>query len=220
MDPIAIVDILILAGLAGFILFRLWSVLGTRTGQERPAERPESAARPGIPPVPANDKATVTPIRPAQSYPAAAARGLADIEAAYPAFNAEDFLNGAAAAHERVLQAFADGDREELRMLLDTDIFAAFDAAITEREAKGWTTSAVMVKQNAPQIMWAALKGRSAEIGLRYENEIIQFSKNAAGEIVDGSDTVVKLVVDRWTWAHDVKSPDPNWKLEDAESGD
>lgn len=220
---IEIVDILILAAIAGFILFRLWSVLGTRTGNERtPESRASDRVRPTAPatPTPANDKGVVTPLRPTPGFPTAAARGLEEIGAADRNFSPEEFLEGAAAAHERIVEAFAAGDRAELRSLLGDDVYKAFEGAITEREAKGWKASTVFVKSAAPQIVWAALKGRSAEIGVRYDSELIQYARNAAGEVVDGSETAVRRVIDRWTWVRNVKSGDPNWKLEDTDSGD
>jgi predicted lipid-binding transport protein (Tim44 family) len=220
---IEIVDILILAAIAGFILFRLWSVLGTRTGGERsPDRRAPDGVRPPAPatPTPANDKGVVTPLRPAPGFPTAAAKGIEEISAVDRSFTAEGFLEGAAAAHERIVEAFAAGDRTELRMLLGDDVYQAFDGAIRERETKGLKASSVFVKSATPQIVWAALKGRSAEIGVRYDTELIQYSKNAAGEIVEGSETAVKRVIDRWTWVRNLKSGDPNWKLEDTDSGD
>jgi len=220
---IEIVDILILAAIAGFILFRLWSVLGTRTGSERtPERRAPEGVRPPAPatPTPANDKGVVTPLRPVLALPIAAAKGIEEISAVDRNFTPEAFLEGALAAHERIVESFAAGDRTELRALLGDEVYQAFDGAIRDREAKGLKASAVYVKSAPPQIVWAALKGRSAEIGVRYDTELIQYSKNAAGEIVEGSETSVKRVIDRWTWVRNVKSGDPNWKLEDTDSGD
>jgi predicted lipid-binding transport protein (Tim44 family) len=225
MDTIAIVEILVLAAVAGVILYRLWTVLGTRTGSERSPERPasEPPRRPGAPaaPAPANDKGVIPfPARPSFNVPAAAQKGVADIAAVDRNFEPESFVQGALQAHERIVECFAAGDREELRMLLGSEVYKAFDAAIADRESKGLTASTVFVKQSTPQIVWAALKGRSAEVGVRYESELIQFSKDAQGEIVEGSDTYVKKVIDRWTWVRDVKSSDPNWKLEDTNPDD
>lgn len=223
MDTIAIFDILLLAAIAGFILFRLWSVLGTRTGHERsPDSPPVDARRTGGPaPAAANDAGKVVPLpRSAPNYPAAAARGIADIEAADRSFSADGFMGGAAAAHEMVIEAFAAGDRTTLRPLLGDEVYAAFDGAIRDREAKGLKATTVVVKQNAPAIVSAALKGRTAELYLRYESELIQFSKTAAGEVAEGSESAVNRVIDRWTWARDVKSSDPNWKLVDTASDD
>lgn len=225
MTTIELFDIILLAAIAGFFVFRLWSVLGTRTGSERSPETTNGDAktRPsGAPaaPLPANDKGPAPVARPALALPAAVQRGVAEIAAADRSFDAEGFLQGALAAHERVVDAFAAGDRAELKMLLGPEVYAAFDRAIGERERAGLTASSVFVKQAAPQMVAASLKGRNAEIDIRYESELIQFSKNAAGEIVEGSESAVKRIVDRWTWLRDVRSGDPNWKLVDTDYGD
>lgn len=220
MDTIAIFDILLLAAIAGFILFRLWSVLGTRTGHERSPESRAADAQARRVPAAANEAGAAPLVRSTANVPAAAARGIADIEAADRSFSADGFMAGAAAAQEMVIEAFAAGDRAALRPLLGDEVYAAFDAVIGGRERQGVKATTVVVKQAAPQIVWAALKGRSAELGVRYESELIQFSKNASGQLIDGSESVVNKVIDRWTWARDVKSSDPNWKLVDTESGD
>ncbi|BCW87057.1 hypothetical protein sos41_01830 [Alphaproteobacteria bacterium SO-S41] len=225
MDTIEIFDILLLAAIAGFILFRLWSVLGTRTGSERSPETQNAdapARRTGGPsaPLPANDKGPAPIARPTLSLPAPVQRGVAEISAADRSFDAEGFMRGALAAHERVVECFAAGDRAELKQLLGPEVYAAFDGAITARQTGGLTATSVFVKQETPQLVSAALKGRSAEIGVRYESEIIQFSKNAAGDVVEGSESAVKRVIDRWTWVRDVKSGDPNWKLADTDYED
>lgn len=225
MDTIELFDILLLAAIAGFILFRLWSVLGTRTGSERSPETPSAdGRRPGGAPaasVPANDKGPI-PVPRASSLvlPPAVQRGVAEIVAVDRSFDVEGFMRGALAAHERVVECFAAGDRTELKQLLGTEVYTAFDSALRAREAAGLTATSVFVKQETPQLVSAVLKGRSAEIGVRYESEIIQFSKNAAGEVVEGSESQVRRLIDRWTWVRDVKSGDPNWKLADTDYGD
>lgn len=218
MGTMEYIDILLFAAVAGIILFRLWSVLGTRTGHEPP---PEAAPRraPNAP-SPSADAGPVIAPRPMPNYPAAAARGLADIAGVTRNFDPDSFMQGAAMAHERVIEAFAAGDREELKMMLGDEVYAAFDHAIAAREARGLTAHTVVVKTGTPQLIAAALKGRMAEIDVRYEDELIQYSRNAAGETVEGSESAVKRVVDRWTWVRDTRSADPNWKLADTDYGD
>lgn len=223
MTTIELFDLILLAAIAGFFVFRLWSVLGTRTGHERSPETGETKGRPaGAPaaPLPANDKGPAPAIRPALALPPAVQRGVAEIIAADRSFDAEGFLKGALMAHERVVEAFASGDRAELKALLGPEVYAAFDGALASRERAGLTAHSVFVKQMPAQMVAAALKGRNAEIDVRYESEMIQFSKNAAGEVVEGSESAVKRVVDRWTWLRDVRAGDPNWKLVDTDHGD
>jgi len=213
------IDILLFGAVAGIILFRLWSVLGTRTGHEAPPAEAEARRAPTAP-APAADNAPVIAPRPLPNYPAAAARGLADIAGVTRNFDPESFMAGAAMAHERVIEAFAAGDRDELKMMLGDEVYAAFDRAIAAREARGLVASTVVVKAGTPQMVSAALKGRMAEIDVRYEDELIQFSRNAAGETVEGSESAVKRVTDRWTWVRDTRASDPNWKLADTDYGD
>ncbi len=214
-----IIDLLLFGAVAGVILFRLWSVLGTRTGHEAPPAEAEPRRTPNAPASAAGQPPVIAP-RPLPNYPAAAARGLADIAGVDRSFDPEAFMAGAAAAHERVIEAFAAGDRQELRMILGDEVYAAFDGAIAAREAKGLTATTVFVKEATPQLISAALKGRIAEIDVRYESELIQYSRNAAGETVEGSESAVNRVTDRWTWVRDTRAADPNWKLADTDYGD
>lgn len=219
MNAMEFIDILLFGAVAGVILFRLWSVLGTRTGHQAPPAEVEARRAPNAP-APAAENSPVMAPRPLPNYPAAAARGLADIAGVDRNFEPEAFMAGAAMAHERVIEAFAAGDRDELKMMLGDEVYAAFDRAIAAREARGLTATTVVVKAGTPQMVSAALKGRMAEIGVRYEDELIQYSRNAAGETVEGSESVVKRVTDRWTWVRDTRSADPNWKLADTDYGD
>lgn len=212
-------DLLLFGAVAGIILFRLWSVLGTRTGHEAPPPEAEPRRTPNAP-APATDRPTVIAPRPMPNFPAAAARGLADIANVDRNFDPEAFMAGAAMAHERVIEAFAAGDRNELKMMLGDEVYAAFDAALSAREAQGLTASTVIVKSGTPQLVSAGLRGSIAEIGVRYESELIQYSRNAAGETVEGSESAVNRVTDRWTWVRDTRNPDPNWKLADTDYGD
>lgn len=219
MNAMEFIDILLFGGLAGIILFRLWSVLGTRTGHEAPPPEAQPRRAPAGP-TPGAEQGPVIAPRPLPNFPAAAARGLADIAGVDRNFDPEAFMGGAAMAHERVIEAFAAGDREELKMMLGDEVYAAFDRAIAQREARGLTATTVIVKAGTPQLISAALKGRMAEIDVRYENELIQYSRNAAGETVEGSESAVRQVTDRWTWVRDTRSNDPNWKLADTDYGD
>lgn len=214
------IDILLFGAVAGIILFRLWSVLGTRTGHETPPPEAEPRRTPYAPTPAADDRPTAITPRPMANFPAATARGLADIAGVDRNFDPEAFMGGAAMAHERVIEAFAAGDREELKMMLGDEVYAAFDRAIAAREARGLTATTVVVKAATPQLVSAGLKGRMAEIDVRYESELIQYSRNAAGETVEGSESVVQRVTDRWTWVRDTRNPDPNWKLADTDYGD
>lgn len=215
MDSFAFFDIILLAAIAGFVLFRLWSVLGQRTGHER---TPDEAAG-DVAPAPATPVPVPAPRVAVQNAPAAgspAASGLAEISAADPDFDLASFLTGAVQAHEMIVQAFAANDMAVLRPLLGSDVARAFESVITERTAKGLKGEVVFVSQATPRIVDAGLRGRIAALTARFESELVQSVKNEAGEIVEGSATQVRRVVDVWRFERDVTSGDPNWRLEDT----
>lgn len=215
-------DIIFLALIAGFLFFRLRSVLGRRTGEERPPTNPYAgrsntagaAEREDvIRPLPAPDArragAATVDVRPAaDSVP-----GLAQIRAADPAFDAGQFLDGARAAHEMVLGAFAGGDRDTLRDLLAPEVFEGFDAVLRDREAKDQHAETTLVEAERTEIVSAEVRGREARVTVRLVSEIISCVKDSEGRIVEGHPTVPHVVTDIWTFSRDSKSRDPNWIL-------
>jgi predicted lipid-binding transport protein (Tim44 family) len=221
-------DILFFLGIAVFAAYKLYTVLGTRTGHERPPERlperPElGAKRPALdaPPGAAQDSAAKDNVTPFPRRPAAmdqavsgpAAEGVAAIMAADRNFSPPAFLDGAKMAHEMIVQAFANGDRAALQPLLAPDVFASFSQAIAGREAAGHRTEFTFVGCRKAELANATLQGRSAEVTVRFVCDMVSATRDAAGEVIDGVAGTVREVTDVWTFARDVRSSDPNWKL-------
>lgn len=218
-------DILILAMIAAFVLFRLWSTLGRRTGHEggpdpRVEPRPEG-------PVGRAPDALPDPGRVPQRPPAdpafsegPIAETLARLRAADPSFEPEGFLQGAVGAHEMIVEAFARNDRGALRPLTAPDVFAAFDGVIQGREARALHGEIVFVKQGPPRLVSAVMRGSVADLTVRFESEIVTSVKDKDGRVVEGSDTAVRRVIDIWTFSRDTRSSDPNWLLIDTDTGD
>lgn len=210
-------DILLLAMVAGFLLFRLYTVLGRRTGHERPREDlshvPDSAA-------PSKDEAGQVPERAGArkgnaELPVAApvARTLVDIKHADRTFDSAGFLSGARAAHELIVSAFARGDREALRPLVSPEIFSAFDAVIRAREEKKHRMELHSLALHSARITGAELKKRMAEITVTFESAVTTATYDEAGNVVDGDAKTPHAVTDMWTFARDMRSSDPNWTL-------
>jgi predicted lipid-binding transport protein (Tim44 family) len=240
-DVFDIYTIIFLA-LAVFIFLRLRSVLGQRTGRERPPYDPFSG-RDGVRgSANANDKVVTLPprgdaaARPAEvaAEPAAAvgerlkgiavpgsavASGLQAIAEADSSFDPQHFLAGARAAYEMIVTAFAEGDRRSLRNLLSKEVFEGFDAAIRDRESRGETAETKFVSIDTAEISSAELRGRIAQVTLRFVSQLISVTRDRTGAVVDGSDEKVTEVTDVWTFARDVSSRDPNWKLVATEAG-
>jgi predicted lipid-binding transport protein (Tim44 family) len=191
-----LIEILGLAALALFVVMRLYSVLGRRTGSERPeAPRPAAAPAdvltPGPPPAPA--QASLGP-------PTGAGGGVADIIRADPGFEVAHFLAGARKAYEMIVQAFAAGDRDALRSLLTPSVFASYDAAIQSRVASGGK-GPELVRLKTADLADAELDGVTARVAVRYEAEL---AEGAHG---------LRDTKERWTFERDTTSRDPNWRL-------
>jgi len=229
---------IIFLALAVFIFLRLRSVLGRRTGRERPPYDPYSA-RDAVR-SPAGDKVVTLPARPVEAAPrpvevaqpaaerwkgvaetgSAAAAGLDAIAAADASFDIQHFLTGARAAYEMVVTAFAAGDRRQLRGLLSREVFDGFDAAISEREGRGETAESKFVSIDAATVSAAELRNRStAQLTVRFVSKLVSATRDRSGAVIDGNDEKVTEVTDLWTFARDVASRDPNWKVVATETG-
>jgi predicted lipid-binding transport protein (Tim44 family) len=236
-------DIILIGLVAVFLILRLRSVLGKRTGNERPPARdpftppapPTATPRVGdapanqgndnvvsLPtanaPAPRQSSATSGPggIR-ATVMPTATA-GVAAIRAADPSFEPIGFTGGARAAFTTIVEAFAKGDTTALRSLLDGPTFSSFEAAIrgrVERKEKAETT---LIGFEASDVAAAELQGTNASVTVRFVSEQINVLRNADGQIIDGNPNEVQKVIDLWTFRRDTKSSDPNWLLVKTES--
>jgi predicted lipid-binding transport protein (Tim44 family) len=234
-DVFDIYTIIFLA-LAVFIFLRLRSVLGQRTGRERPPYDPYSSAREPVRPAP--DKVVTLP-RPVET-PAAAteppapatdrwkdvaqpgtalAAGLDAIVAADKEFDVKHFLTGARAAYEMIVTAFAEGDRRALKNLLSREVYDGFDQAIAEREKQGHKVETRFVAINAADVTAAEMKQRTAQVTVKFVSQLVSVTRDKDGNVVDGSPDKVTDVTDVWTFARDVSSRDPNWKLVATEGG-
>ena len=190
-----LIEILVLAFIAGFILFRLYTTLGRRTGAERPAEPRPAPAQGELPP----ERPTQAPLAP--SAPAGpASEGLMAIVRADPSFDSEHFVTGARGAYELIVNAFAKGDREALRGLLTPRVFDSYVAAINAREEKG-DAGPELVRLRTAEIVDAGLQSATARVTVRFEAEL---AEGAHG---------VRDAREKWTFERDIRSSDPNWRL-------
>ncbi len=152
--------LLVAAMVAGVVCFRLYTILGRRTGHEPPPQA-----------VPAQAPNALQP--PAQ--PVQTSNGILEIQLADNSFDTSKFLAGARAAYAQIVNAFVAGDRDTLRPLLSPDVFAAFDAGITARTAP----PPALVKVSDARISGSALHGRDAEITVTFTAEF------ASGTVID-----------------------------------
>jgi predicted lipid-binding transport protein (Tim44 family) len=234
-DVFDIYTIIFLA-LAVFIFLRLRSVLGQRTGRERPPYDPYAAREPGGPAtemviaLPNRTPEAVAakpaePIVPGERWKGVAeagsvlASGLDAIVAADPNFDHKHFLTGARAAYEMIVNAFAEGDRRTLKNLLSREVYDGFEAAIGEREKRGETVESRFVSIDNAEITAAEFRGRTAQLTVRFQCKLISVTRDKNGNVIDGNAEKVTDVTDVWTFARDLSSRDPNWKLVATEAG-
>ena len=227
---------IIFLALAVFIFLRLRSVLGQRTGSERP---PYDRAAPNV--VQRSQDNNVvpmpgavidqTPLAPTADVAPPAERwkgvaepdptvwtGLDAIAGADRSFSPQAFLAGARGAYDMVVHAFAAGDSDALKSLMSPEAFANFESAIHARADAGHTTSTTVVSIDKASIVGAQLIGATAQLSVRFSAKLASVTRDAQGEVVDGSHDNVVEHIDLWTFARDVRSRDPNWQLTATES--
>lgn len=215
------------------IFLQLRNVLGRRTGHERPpfdpysrreaADQAESPDRGKVVTLPRRD-GTDEETSPYASVDAFTPPGsplneqLRAIVRADPSFDPKEFVGGARMAYEMIVVAFADGDRKTLKNLLSREVYEGFDAAISEREAKGEVVRSTFVGIEKADIVAAEVKGDEANVTLRIVSQLISATYDKAGALIEGDAESVAEVNDLWTFARDIRSRDPNWKLIATES--
>jgi predicted lipid-binding transport protein (Tim44 family) len=118
-----------------------------------------------------------------------------------------------------IVTAFAEGDRRTLKNLLSREVFDGFEAAISEREKKGEKSETRFVSLDTADIVGAEVRGRSAQITVRFQSKLISATRDRTGAVIDGNPEKVADVTDVWTFARDMSSRDPNWKLIATEAG-
>jgi predicted lipid-binding transport protein (Tim44 family) len=221
--------------IAAVIIFvQLRSVLGRRTGREKPPHDPYSMRVPekgkspspqdNVVALPGRDKgADDDSLAAVDAYAKPGSklnRELREILAADPSFEPKSFVEGAKMAYEMIVMAFADGDRKTLKNLLSRDVYEGFVQAISEREERGEKIQSSFVGVNKAQILSAEMKGREAHVVIRIVSELISATLDKSGEVIEGDPETVAEVKDVWTFARDTKSRDPNWKLVATEAED
>ena len=190
--------IIIFAILAAVVLYQLYAVLGRRVGRQ-----PEDLAAP----VETRREAEVKQ-EPRELIEGEAAQGVGAIRARDPSFDINHFLGGARRAYEMIVKAFAAGDREELRPLLSSSVFASFEQAISDREARGETEQVEFLQPPRADLEGVTVTGDRAQAKVRFLAEHRSRTKTSEGEAVDDRRTA-----EVWTFERNLADRDPNWVL-------
>lgn len=197
------IDLIILAAIAVFVISRLYAVLGQKTGAEPPARRYREA--PVRAPEREDDTAAADAdkrrLRPAFTGPAAA--GMEAIAAEDADFSPEEFTRGARKAYELIVAAFADGDRDTLRTLVDQDVFDAYSDAIAERQKAGGEPMRLVRLRQARIVEASVDAGGTGRVLVSFESDLS-----------DGEN--MRTAKEIWTFKRTLKSDNPNWLLDEV----
>ena len=229
-DGFQFFDIILFALIAAFLVLRLRNVLGRRNGHEGGyrdpfKEKPDEQT----PVTPESEQENVIPL-PARAAPEAdggffdqtqqdddalsgVAVGLTQIKNADSSFNIDDFLGGAQAAFEMIVDGFTKGDAGTLKPLLSAEVHGNFVRAIREREQAGETCSDALISIKKAELVEAYLEDRVAHVTIKFVSEQVKATLDENNDVVDGDPNVILQVTDFWTFARDTHSRDPNWAL-------
>jgi predicted lipid-binding transport protein (Tim44 family) len=209
-----ILQLLVLAGIAVFLILRLKNVLGTRDGFEnpqspQPIERP--ARKPDLSVIEGGPDRDIVDHVPEGSDAAVALSQMKSLE---PSFNVSEFLQGARGAYEMILMGFERGELAEIKPFLSDEVYQTFSQVVEAREQQGLTIEAEFLGVRETALADAEfVDGRIAEITVRFVGELTSVVRDNAGEIIEGDPKAPKKQRDVWTFAREMASDDPNWQL-------
>ena len=196
-------QVVLYAAIATIVCVMLYTVLGKSVGQgpEAGIDLMKKNPKPAIVP-PVDDGTPKT--------------GLDAIAQADPNFSPAYFMDGAKAAYSMILEAFASGDRDQLKELLTKDVYKTYSDAIDAREADNLTQVTDLGRLRHAAIQDSNLEGKTAQISVLYEAELTSALMNAEGEVVQGDPDILSSISEIWTFERNLKSSDVNWLLSDV----
>tara|TARA_B100002051_G_scaffold241783_1_gene246523 strand:+ start:275 stop:898 length:624 start_codon:yes stop_codon:yes gene_type:complete len=187
-------DIILLAMIAGFIVLRLRSILGRKTGHQDKVytnfvdkkfgnfkNSEEATAKKSVTEFDANDK--------------------------------KKFLKGAEIAYETILTSFSKGDRESLKNLLTEKMQANFSSAIEDRNSKKIKSELTFIGIKSSAIQKFEKTTGALFFTVKFVSEIISVKKDKDNKILEGDPNRIKTVIDHWKFTRKISSPSPNWYL-------
>lgn len=209
------VSLLVLLGIAIFLILRLKSVLGTRDGFEKPEpmQKPQQAEkRREFEVIDGGPDRDITDYVPEDS---AQARALAEMKRVEPSFQVRDFVEGARGAYEMILMGFERGELDNLQPFLAEDVFQSFVDAVALREDQGLTIEAEFIGVRETTVVNATFDKATAvaELTMRFVCEMTSVVRNSEGEIIEGDAKTVKRQKDTWVFSRTMGADDPNWQL-------
>lgn len=226
MNNGSIFEIVILAMVALYLVWKLGSVLGRRTGHERQQNDtlPAADKRNGadnedkVVPLTGHPNQTVSVESVSAKAEPGVEQGISQIRGADPSFNPNGFTKGAGAAFQMIVAAFAEGDTGLLRPLLSDDLYDEFSEAIRTRLNAGETMENRIEAIKSAQIVDARMEGRTAFVTVKFQSTQINVVRDADGDVTSGDADTPAEVTDLWTFARNTRATDPNWTLVETDT--
>jgi len=210
------IQLLVLAGIAVFLILRLKNVLGTREGFEKPpVMEPRVSERPNAPAFEVIEGGPDLDITDHVEADSDAGKALADMKRLEPSFGVNDFMGGAKYAYEMIVMGYENGELAEIQPFLSEDIYESFVDGVAAREDQGLTIEANFIGVREMELADATLDDATneAELTIRFVAELTSAVRDKGGDVIEGSLTDVKKQKDVWTFARIMGSDDPNWLL-------
>lgn len=210
-----LLQLLVLAGIAIFLILRLRNVLGTRDGYEPPQVDAPERPRPRFDVIEGTAEEVDHDILDHAEPGSPTAGALAAMKAAEPSFAVGEFLNGAKAAYEMILMAFERGDLSEVRPFLAKPVAEALQSVIDARIANGQTVEAQYLGTRETSLAGAEFDPATGtgEVSVRFVGELVAATRDAQGVVIEGDPKAARKQRDVWTFARRMGDSDPNWQL-------
>ena len=192
------IDIILLGMIAGFIILRLRSILGRKTGHQSKAF-PNFAEKKFS--VPKND---VKPIN--QNHEILEGK------------NKKEFLQGAEIAYETILTSFANGDNQKLKSLLTPDMATNFEQAIKVRNKENIKSEFTFVGVKESSVEKYEKIKNELFASVKFVSEVISVKKDKDDKIIEGNPNKIKQVIDYWKFTRNILKKGPNWYLSEIVS--
>lgn len=206
MDP----SLIVFVAVAAFIAYRLYSVLGARTGEERQRDieglqraRSRADREEEEPPAAPEPQKPLPPVSPAAE----------PLREADPSFDERAFLDGARGAYEMIVEAFASGDLKSIRRYLSPSVFEAFRAAVVARDEARQRLDLKFVGIENARIVDSRLEEGSLVAVTEFVSNQVRATFDEAGALIAGDPARIDVVKDRWIFSRPAASSDPNWTL-------
>lgn len=210
-------EILFFAFLTGYMIFRLWSILGKRDGFEGPPSTQDQGKKADnvipMPMRPLKERISTDEDNSTPEISSVVENGLKKLQAADPSFHLDPFISGAVRAFEMIVEAYAKGDKTTLKPLLSTAVYKSFVNDLKDREEAGQTVETKIIKIKDPEVLDIEIKGKQEQITLKFTSEQITITKDTKGQILDNPAHLSLTMNDIWTFSRTIGSKNPNWVL-------